>query len=284
MSRPHEEFKILTALAAINQISDCECNALSEHLQTCAACRQQLGQMKAASFTYFSHHISRSKNKSLPAEIRARSSRRLTSLGIPPGSPSLASPIRSLRVAIAILAFAAVALSVVRTFSKGHHPISSAQTEIAAEQPFSKSPAASPRVFTASRLPKLTVRRRRSRNSGLTTEAALQAQDSSSAEEHVPYFRLGYPGASLKMYSRPFTVPSAPSFPLMEVGKGVSGAKTFELASIPSLPQGEASNIANALRFIPPGDLTHPESISTQPRFNLPPLTEGRLLRINTNH
>jgi hypothetical protein len=115
-------------------------------------------------------------------------------------------------------------------------------------------------------------------------EASFQARDLYSEEAHLPYFRLGYPEVFRRMNSEPFTIPSVPSFPLVELGKRLNGAKIFELASVPGLGQSDTSDPANALRFIPEGDLTRRGNISAQAPFHLPPLTEDLLLFTNIRH
>ena len=278
MNRTHEEFEMLTAFAAINQLSDHESYALNEHLQSCASCQLQLAQMKAASFAYFSHHSARSSNRALPAAVSDRFSRKLTNLGISPSSLSIANPVRSLRVAMAILAFAILAPTVVGVLAIRHRQGFSEQTEIVPEQSVSESHAAvSTSVFNAPHRVGARARRRRPRHSGLTSEVPYQDRDLYSAEGRLPNFRWGYPEVPRKLNPEPFAMPLVPSFPAVELGRRLNGAKTFELASLLPLGQSDKSDGANALRFIPQSDLTHLGDISTPAQFRLPPLTGGSL-------
>lgn len=278
MTRPHEEFEMLAALAAVNQLSDGEYPALEEHLESCASCRLHLAQMQAASHTWFSHHNTRQKKYGLPAEVSERFSRRLSSLGISPNSP--ANPVDSLRVAVAALTLAIATFGVVG-LATHHHRSSSAPTEMAAEQPHSQ-PLAGDNVFTRSRGPEVHARHKRPRPSEPARLTDPQTTNSYVAEEHLPSFR--YTEVSRRLYPETFVVPPVRRFPVIEFGKGLNGAKTFELASLPAVEQSGTSGIANALRFVPQSDLRHPESVAAEPRFNLPPLTDGLLLLTNTHH
>jgi hypothetical protein len=112
-------------------------------------------------------------------------------------------------------------------------------------------------------------------------EAAPHTEDVYSAEEHLPHFRFEYPEALRKLYPEPSAIASVPPLHLIELGKPSNGPKTFELASLPPLGQ---SGVPNVLRFIPPSDLAHLESISARPQFNLPPLTDGSLFSTDMRH
>jgi hypothetical protein len=284
MSRPHEEFEMLTAFAAMNQLSDHECGSLNEHLQSCASCRLKVAQMKAASDAYFAHHQARSRNKDLPPEVSERFSRRLASLGILPNSACIVNPVRSLRVAVIIVALAILAPAVAGVLALQRQQTSSVQAEIAVEQPAAESHAVAPNVFNVSRRPETYARHRRPRHSEPRREVPSEARELNSAEERLPHFRLEYPAMFRRTYPEQFAVPSVPSFPVAGLDRTSNGTKTFELASLAALAQSDTSVGPNALRFISASDLAHPGSISARPQFNLPPLTDGSLFFMSMRH
>lgn len=284
MTRPHQEFEILTALAAMNQLSDHEYATLNEHLQSCGSCRLQVAQMKAANFAWFVHHQTRSRHNDLPAEVSERFFRRLASLGLSPNSARMMDPVRSLRVVVIVVVLAILAPAVAGVLALRRQQTSSEQAEITAGQPASESHAVAPNVFNVSRQPETRPRHRRPRHSEPKRAVPSETQDSYSSEEQLPHFRLEFPAMFRRTYSEQLAVPSVPSFPVVGLGRTSNGAKTFELASLPALDQSDSSNGLNALRYIPQNDLAYPGSISARPKFNPPPLTDGLLLFIDMRH
>lgn len=122
MRRPHAEFEMLCALAAVERFSEKDLEDLNNHCLHCEHCRRCLAEGEAVSQEYFFHFVSHSeRTAALPSGAQDRFLRRASALGIPLSRASSGNSInRLVQLPIGVSVVAVIALFLCRILTTSH--------------------------------------------------------------------------------------------------------------------------------------------------------------------